>query len=58
VKGLDYIGRLPREIQLATIFSGAVHCKSPRSEAGNELLRHLSSRDAQRVLRKHALDPA
>jgi hypothetical protein len=35
-----------------------VHCKSSLSEAGNELLRHLSSRDAQRVLRKHGLDPA
>jgi molybdate transport system substrate-binding protein len=58
VKGLDYVGRLPREIQLATVFSGAVHCKSSRSEAGTDLLRHLSSREAQRVLRKHGLDPA
>jgi molybdate transport system substrate-binding protein len=57
VKGIDYVGRLPREVQLATVFSGAVHCKSSRSEAASELLRHLSSRDAQRVLRKHGLEP-
>jgi molybdate transport system substrate-binding protein len=58
VKGIDYVGRLPREVQLATVFSGAVHSKSSVAAAGNELLRHLSSREAQRVLRKHALDPA
>jgi molybdate transport system substrate-binding protein len=58
VKGIDYAGRLPREIQLATVFSGAVHSKSSLSPVGNDLLRHLSSREAQRILRKHGLDPA
>jgi len=58
VKGIDYAGRLPREIQLSTVFSGAVHSKSSQLNAGGELLHHLASRDAQRVLRKHGLDPA
>jgi molybdate transport system substrate-binding protein len=57
VKGIDYVGRLPREIQLSTVFSGAVHSKSSQLDAGSELLRHLASREAQRVLRKHGLDP-
>jgi len=58
VRGIDYVGRLPREIQLSTVFAGAVHSRSSHTAAGNELLRHLTSREAQRVLRKHALDPA
>jgi molybdate transport system substrate-binding protein len=58
VKGIDYVGRLPREIQVTTVFAGAVHSKSSQSSAGTALLRHLASRDAQRVLRKHGLEPA
>ena len=58
VKGIDYVGRLPREVQVTTVFCGAVHSKSSQSKAGTALLRHLASRDAQRVLRKHGLEPA
>jgi molybdate transport system substrate-binding protein len=58
VRGIDYVGRLPQEVQLSTVFSGAVHSKSSQSKAGTALLRHLASRDAQRVLRKHGLEPA
>ena len=58
VRGIAYVGRLPREVQVTTVFSGAVHSKSPQSKAGNALLRHLASGAAQRVLRKHGLEPA
>jgi molybdate transport system substrate-binding protein len=58
VRGIDYVGRLPREVQLATVFSGAVHSKSAQSAQGGELLRHLASSESQRVLRKHGLEPA
>jgi molybdate transport system substrate-binding protein len=58
VKGIDYVGRLPRELQVTTVFCGAAHSKSSQSNAGTALLRHLASRDAQRVLRKHGLEPA
>jgi molybdate transport system substrate-binding protein len=58
VRGIDYVGRLPREVQVTTVFSGAVHSKSPQSKAGTALLRHLASGAAQRVLRKHGLEPA
>jgi molybdate transport system substrate-binding protein len=58
VRGIDYVGRLPREVQLATVFSGAVHSKSAQSTQGGELLRHLASSESQRVLRKHGLEPA
>ena len=58
VRGIDYVGKLPREVQLSTVFSGAVHSKSAQSKPGGELLHHLASRDSQRVLRKHGLEPA
>jgi molybdate transport system substrate-binding protein len=58
VRGIDYVGRLPREVQLSTVFSGAVHSRSAQSKPGGELLHYLASRDSQRVLRKHGLEPA
>jgi hypothetical protein len=41
-----------------TVFSGAVHSKSTQSKAGTAWLRHLASRDAEPVMRKHGLEPA
>ena len=58
VRGIDYVGRLPREVQLSTVFSGAVHSRSAQSKPGSELLHHLASRESQRILRKHGLEPA
>lgn len=58
VQGIDYVGRLPPEVQLSTLFAGAVHSRSAQSKPGGELLHHLASREAQRVLRKHGLEPA
>jgi len=58
VRGIDYVGRLPKEVQLTTVFAGAVHSKSAQSKPGGGLLHHLASRDSQRVLRKHGLEPA
>lgn len=58
VRGIDFVGRLPREVQLSTVFSGAVHSRSAQSKPGGELLRHLASKESHRVLRKHGLEPA
>ena len=58
VAGIDFVGRLPKEVQLSTVFSGAVHSRSSRSSAGTSLLRHLASREAHRVLRRHGFEPA
>jgi molybdate transport system substrate-binding protein len=58
VKGIDYAGPLPSEVQLTTVFSGAVHSKSKQSNAGSAWLRHLASREAQPVMLKHGLEPA
>jgi molybdate transport system substrate-binding protein len=58
VKGIDYAGPLPAEVQVMTVFSGAVHSKSSGAKSGTAWLKHLASREAQPVMRKHGLDPA
>jgi molybdate transport system substrate-binding protein len=58
VKGIDYVGPLPAEVQVMTVFSGAVHSKSSQAKGGTAWLKHLASREAQPVMRKHGLEPA
>ena len=58
VAGLDYVGPLPAEIQLTTVFGGAVHARASRPFAASALLGFLTSRDAHPVLRRHGLEPA
>lgn len=58
VAGIDYAGPLPAEIQLITMFAGAVHSQSSEARAGSDWLRHLASPQAQPVMRRHGLEPA
>ena len=58
VKGIDYVGPLPAEVQRVTVFCGAVHSRSADAKQGSALLRHLASADAHQVMRRHGLEPA
>jgi molybdate transport system substrate-binding protein len=58
VAGIDYVGPLPPDVQLLTVFSGAIHSKSSQGKAGRALLRFLASRDAATVMKKYGLEPA
>jgi len=58
VAGLDYVGPLPAEIQLTTVFTGAVHAGASRPREAAALLDFLAAREAQPVLRRHGLEPA
>lgn len=58
VAGIDFAGPLPAEVQLVTVFTGAVHSKAADPKGGESLLRYLASRDAEPVLRKHGMEPA
>jgi molybdate transport system substrate-binding protein len=57
VRGADYVGPLPAEIQRITVFSGGVHTRSQESEAGLALLRFLAAPEHAPVLQKHGLEP-
>jgi molybdate transport system substrate-binding protein len=58
VKGIDYIGPLPEELQLVTIFSAATSAKAKNAEAAKALTRYFTSQGVVPTLAKHGLDPA
>jgi molybdate transport system substrate-binding protein len=55
VRGAQYGGPLPTEIQRITIFAGGVHAASPEPDAALLLLQFLGSPDHAAVLQKHGL---
>jgi molybdate transport system substrate-binding protein len=58
VSGIDYVGPLPAEVQLVTVFSGGVHSKCADPKTAQAWLEYLASRDAEPTIRKHGMEPA
>jgi len=58
VKGIDYIGPLPEELQLVTIFSAATSARAKNAEPARALTRYFTSSAIAATLAKHGLDPA
>ena len=56
--GIDVIGLLPPEIQVATVFSAAVCTASKRPAAAKALLSFLASPEADAAKRRHGMEPA
>jgi molybdate transport system substrate-binding protein len=57
VKGIDYVGPLPPEIQEITVFSAGVPANAPTPDAGRTLIEFLSSAAAAPVIRKTGMEP-
>jgi molybdate transport system substrate-binding protein len=58
VKGIDYVGPLPADLQLVTVFSAGTHARAKEAEAAKALTRFLTSPAAAPVMKKKGLDPA
>jgi molybdate transport system substrate-binding protein len=58
VAGIDYIGPLPPDIQVITVFSGGVHVAAKQPAAAKELMKFLTSASAAPVIRKKGMEPA
>ena len=58
VKGIDYLGPLPPDVQLVTVFSAGTHAGAKQAEAAKTWTRFLKSPAAAPVIRKKGLDPA
>jgi len=58
VAGIDYIGPLPPDIQVITVFSGGVHVAARQPAAAKELIKFLASPAAAPVIRKKGMEPA
>jgi molybdate transport system substrate-binding protein len=56
VTGIDYLGPLPPEVQLVTVFSAGVHPAAPAAEPARGLLKFLTGPEAAAVLRQHGME--
>ena len=57
VKGITYLGPLPDDIQLFTVFSGGVHSQAKNPAGAAALLKFLTSPDAAAAIRKAGMEP-
>jgi len=57
VKGVEFLGPVPADIQQVTTFSAAVHKNAPQAEAAKALLKYLTAPAALPVLKKKGLEP-
>ena len=57
VKGIDYLGPLPADIQEVTLFSAAVHKSAGPTEAARALLKFLTAPEAAPIIRKTGMEP-
>jgi molybdate transport system substrate-binding protein len=57
VEGIAYLGPLPAEVQMVTVFSAGVHAGAPAADVAAALLRFLTSPRAAPVLRRHGMEP-
>ena len=58
VKGIDFLGPLPIEIQHRTMFSFGVHAKTTQPQVARELMNFLAAPGSAPVLRAKGLEPA
>lgn len=58
VKGIEFLGPLPPDIQHVTVFSGGIHAGAKQPEAAKALIRFLASPRAAPVIKQKGMDPA
>ena len=58
IKGIDYVGPLPADIQLRTVFSAGTHVGATQAGAAKELTAFMTSAAAEPVLKAKGLEPA
>jgi len=56
VKGIDYLGPLPADVQSVTTFSTAIHTDAKAGEAAAAWVKYLTAPAATEVIRKHGLE--
>ena len=57
VKGIDYVGPLPAEIQEVTVFAAGIPTSAKEPDAARALIKFLSSPAAAPVIRKTGMEP-
>jgi molybdate transport system substrate-binding protein len=54
--GVDYVGPLPSELQLISVFTAGIHTKAAHPEAAAELVKFLTAPAGNAVMKKHGLE--
>ncbi len=57
VKGIDYLGPLPADIQVVTVFSAARHAAARDPAAADALVKFLTAPEALPVIRRAGMEP-
>ncbi len=57
VKGIQFLGQIPAEIQSYTVYSGAAHSQSSQSEAALAFLKVLRQPGTAAIVRKSGMEP-
>lgn len=57
VKGIEYLGPLPADIQHITVFSAAIHAAAKELEPAKSLIQFLTAPGAAPSIRKAGLEP-
>ena len=55
--GIDYVGPIPAEVQLITIFSAGIPAGTKQADAAKALVSFVTAPAAAAIFKKHALDP-
>jgi molybdate transport system substrate-binding protein len=57
VKGIEYLGPLPADIQYITVFSAGLHKAATAPDAAKALMKFLTSSEAAPFIRKTGMEP-
>jgi molybdate transport system substrate-binding protein len=57
VKGIDYVGPLPSDIQNMTVYSVGLHAAAPAPEAARAFMKSLAAPEAGLIIRKSGMEP-
>ena len=57
VKGIDYLGPLPADIQNITVYSAGLHTAAPAPDAAKALVKFLTAPEADPIIKKSGMEP-
>jgi molybdate transport system substrate-binding protein len=57
LKGIQYLGPLPADVQHVTVFSAGLHAAAPAPDAAKALVRFLTSPEAAPTIRNAGMEP-
>lgn len=58
VKGIDFLGPLPVELQNITVYSAGLHGAAPAPEAARAFMKSLTAPETAPIIRRAGMDPA